>query len=81
MCELGYKEINLNLGCPSKTVVTKQKGAGFLAEKEKLHIFLSRYFQRVKDCAISIKTRIGMDAVEEWGGIIKFVKFSTRLRN
>lgn len=66
LCELGYKEINLNLGCPSKTVVTKQKGAGFLAEKEKLHIFLEQIFSGVKDCAISIKTRIGMDAVEEW---------------
>ena len=28
--EYGYNEVNLNLGCPSKTVVTKGRGAGFL---------------------------------------------------
>lgn len=31
ICAYGYDEINLNLGCPSKTVVTKKKGAGLLA--------------------------------------------------
>ncbi len=30
--ELGYDEVNLNLGCPSRTVVAKQKGSGFLRE-------------------------------------------------
>ena len=29
--EMGYPEINLNLGCPSRTVVTRGKGSGFLA--------------------------------------------------
>ena len=29
MGELGYKEVNLNLGCPSGTVVSKKKGSGF----------------------------------------------------
>lgn len=28
LCEYGYREINLNLGCPSGTVVSKGKGAG-----------------------------------------------------
>ncbi len=32
--ELGYDEVNLNLGCPSRTVVAKQKGSGFLREPE-----------------------------------------------
>ena len=27
--EYGYEEVNLNLGCPSRTVVTKGRGAGF----------------------------------------------------
>ena len=29
--EYGYQEVNLNLGCPSRTVVTKGRGAGFLS--------------------------------------------------
>ena len=30
MKKLGYNEINLNLGCPSSTVVSKNRGSGFL---------------------------------------------------
>ena len=30
LAEYGYEEVNLNLGCPSRTVVTKGRGAGFL---------------------------------------------------
>ena len=30
--EYGYEEVNLNLGCPSGTVVSKGKGAGFLGD-------------------------------------------------
>lgn len=58
--EMGYEEVNLNLGCPSGTVTAKGKGAGFLAEPEKLDEFLDRIFSesRVK---ISIKTRIGVE--------------------
>ena len=36
MGELGYEEVNLNLGCPSATVVTKGKGAGMLADLDAL---------------------------------------------
>lgn len=32
--DLGYKEVNLNLGCPSGTVVAKKKGAGFLSQPQ-----------------------------------------------
>ena len=38
---LGYREINLNLGCPSKTVVTKGCGAGFLDRTDELERFLN----------------------------------------
>ena len=33
--EYGYEEVNLNLGCPSKTVVSKGRGSGFLAEPDR----------------------------------------------
>ena len=38
---LGYDEINLNLGCPSKTVVSKTRGAGLLADPERLKPIIS----------------------------------------
>lgn len=37
--QYGYEEINLNVGCPSKTVVTKGRGAGFLAFPKQLDLF------------------------------------------
>ncbi len=60
----GYQEVNLNLGCPSKTVVSKHRGSGFLAVPDQLDQFLDRIFSI--DMKISIKTRIGKDSPEEF---------------
>lgn len=65
LMEYGHREINLNLGCPSGTVVAKGKGSGFLAEPEKLDRFLDEIFSSL-DVRISIKTRIGTDYEEDW---------------
>lgn len=61
----GYQEVNLNLGCPSRTVVSKGKGAGFLAKPEELDAFFREVFEnsRIK---ISVKTRAGMDSPKEF---------------
>lgn len=64
LMEFGYDEVNINLGCPSGTVVSKNKGAGFLALKEELDRFLDGVFES-NTIKISLKTRIGKtDAVE-----------------
>ena len=65
MQEYGYNEVNLNLGCPSKTVVTKGRGAGFLDRPDELDKFLDEIFRKC-DVKISIKTRLGMDAPDEF---------------
>ena len=70
MKALGYEEVNLNLGCPSKTVVTKGRGSGFLAEREKLCQFLDEIYTRL-DMKISVKTRIGRDSEEEWPELLE----------
>ena len=62
--DYGYEEINLNLGCPSKTVTTKGKGAGFLQTPDEMDEFFDRFF-KVADVKLSIKTRIGYWEVEE----------------
>ena len=67
--ELGYDEVNLNLGCPSRTVVAKQKGSGFLREPEVLDDFLTEIFEAL-DMKISIKTRIGLRDTEEFEEIL-----------
>lgn len=66
---MGYEEVNLNLGCPSGTVVAKGKGAGFLAHPQALDAFLSDIFSRT-DLAISIKTRIGVEDAAEWPALL-----------
>lgn len=67
---LGYNEINLNLGCPSGTVVSKYKGAGFLAKTQELDHFFDEIFAQA-DIKISVKTRIGKDAPEEFYDLIE----------
>lgn len=66
----GYREINLNLGCPSKTVVSKYRGSGFLAKPEELDGFLDRIYSEAKT-EISIKTRIGKDSPEEFERLLQ----------
>ncbi len=68
--QLGYNEVNLNLGCPSGTVVSKNRGSGFLAKREELDVFLDEIF-KIDDMKISIKTRIGKDNPEEFYELIK----------
>ncbi len=73
LSELGYREVNLNLGCPSGTVVSKGRGAGFLDCPDKLDVFLDEIFVGAEKLAvnISIKTRIGMEFLSEWEDILK----------
>ncbi|MHC1682625.1 MAG: tRNA dihydrouridine synthase [Clostridiaceae bacterium] len=68
--KFGYDEINLNLGCPSGTVVSKHKGSGFLAQREKLDEFLEDIFSNA-EAKISIKTRIGKDSPDEFYKLIE----------
>ena len=57
--DLGYKEVNLNLGCPSGTVTAKGKGSGMLRDPVALHGFLEGIF-RDAPLPISVKTRIAL---------------------
>lgn len=66
----GYKEININLGCPSKTVVSKGRGSGFLEYTEKLDQFLYEIYAHT-DAKVSVKTRIGVRDVEEFYEILE----------
>jgi tRNA-dihydrouridine synthase len=68
--QLGYNEINLNLGCPSGTVVSKNRGSGFLSKREELDLFLDEIFSQ-SVTKISVKTRIGKDQPEEFYELIE----------
>lgn len=68
--QYGYNEINLNLGCPAGTVVSKNKGSGFLAKREELDLFLDEIYTK-SITKISIKTRIGKDHPDEFFELIE----------
>lgn len=68
---LGYDEINLNLGCPYRTVVSKGRGSGFLGRKKELDAFLNQVFEGCQGkMDISVKTRIGLQDLAEWDEIL-----------
>ena len=68
--QLGYQEVNLNLGCPSGTVVSKGKGAGMLVDHEKLRQFFEAVFSETYQARISVKTRLGMEFADEFPDIL-----------
>ena len=68
--EMGYTEVNLNLGCPSGTVTAKGKGSGMLRDLEALDRFLYTVFDEAGG-PISVKTRIGVERPEEFGPILE----------
>lgn len=66
----GYEEVNLNLGCPSGTVVAKGKGSGMLADPASLDRFLEAIF-RDTPVPISIKTRLGLNDPTEFPALLE----------
>lgn len=79
LAEYGYNIVNLNLGCPSATVVTKKKGAGFLAYPDDLNLFLEEVFNGLdkirtadgKAMRMSVKTRIGLKEESEFQRLLE----------
>lgn len=67
---LGYEEINLNLGCPARTVTAKGRGAGALGNLKHLEHFLDSIFSD-GDKNISIKTRIGIESLDEFDELMR----------
>lgn len=67
---LGYDEVNINLGCPSGTVVKKNRGSGFLRDPEGIDEFLNEVFEQSK-MRISVKTRIGFLSGDEFEKLLE----------
>ena len=68
--DLGYKEVNLNTGCPSGTVTAKGKGSGMLRDLPALEAFLDDIFAK-SPLPVSIKTRIGFYDPDEFPAILE----------
>jgi len=66
----GYTEVNLNVGCPSGTVVSKGKGSGMLRSPVDLDRFLDTVFTGCS-MGISVKTRLGLESPEEFPALLE----------
>ena len=67
--QLGYKEINLNMGCPFPRVANKKRGCGLLPYPDKVEAMLERVFEEI-DVKFSVKCRLGYFSPEEIDAII-----------
>ena len=68
--ELGYKEINLNMGCPFPRVANKKRGCGLLPYPNKVEALLEGVFEQIGDMKFSVKCRLGYFNPEEIDAII-----------
>ncbi len=71
--DLGYDEININLGCPSKKVQKNKFGACLIKEPDLVAECIN---EMVNSCKIpvSAKTRIGFDDIEDFNYLNSFMK-------
>lgn len=70
--QMGYTEVNLNIGCPSGTVTAKGKGSGMLRTPDVLSAFLDEIFDK-SPLPVSVKTRIGFESDEEWPRLLSII--------
>ena len=71
--EFGFKEVNLNIGCPSSKVQKGKFGAVLMKEPE----LVSRCVHAMKKSVsipITVKCRIGVDDMDEDASLDKFIK-------
>ena len=68
--DMGYKEVNLNAGCPSGTVTAKGKGSGMLTDVLALEQFLDEVCAK-SPLPVSVKTRIGFTSPTEFERIME----------
>ncbi len=72
---LGYKEINLNMGCPFPRVANKKRGCGLLPYPDMVEAMFERVFEEI-DIQFSVKCRLGYFNPDELDAIIPiFNKF------
>ena len=68
--ELGYKEINLNMGCPFPRVANKKRGCGLIPYPDMVEAMLEGVFERIGDMKFSVKCRLGYFSPDEIEAIV-----------
>ena len=71
--DMGYDEININLGCPSKKVQKNKFGACLMKEPELVAECINSMVSACK-IPVTAKTRIGFDDVEDFDYLNNFIR-------
>ena len=64
MAEMGFKGIDLNMGCPVPNVAAKGKGAGLIQRPETAAEIIQA--AKAGGLPVSVKTRLGYSEIDEW---------------
>lgn len=73
MAELGWKKVNLNLGCPAALVAAKKRGSGLLPYPQLIRQILDEV-HRVPGLEWSVKLRLGRFSAEEFPPVLQVLK-------
>jgi nifR3 family TIM-barrel protein len=66
--ELGFDGVDINMGCPERTIVKQGAGCGLIQEPEQAQAIIRAAKEAAGDMPISVKTRIGFNKneIETW---------------
>ena len=62
--EIGYTEVNWNIGCPMRRVTAKHRGSGILPYPDEVRSILDYIMPRLRP-ALSVKMRLGLHSPDE----------------
>lgn len=71
----GYREIDVNMGCPFPLIVRRGKGAGILSSPEKVEELLAT-MKAFPEICFSVKMRLGGQDAEEWKALVPLLNRS-----
>lgn len=63
--EKGYKNVDINLGCPFPTLAKRHNGAGLLPYPDEVKALLMAAFEAYPDIRFSVKMRLGWEDANE----------------
>lgn len=71
----GYREIDLNMGCPFPLIVNRRKGSGILPFPDKVATLLHE-METFPEIRFSVKMRLGWERADEWREILPLLNES-----
>jgi tRNA-dihydrouridine synthase len=71
--QMGYRRIDINLGCPFPPIALHRKGSGMLAYPD-LAEALFKALAGIEDVEFSVKMRLGWDKNDQWRDILPLME-------